>query len=75
MKKRPSEQEMRKLGFTPHIKTEPTWLKQMTKPFKVDTKEGTMEGKAGDYLCIGGEGEMWPLDKSVFEKTMKPMDK
>lgn len=73
--KRPSEQEMRKLGFTPHIKTEPTWLKQMNKPFKVKTKEGVMEGKAGDYLCIGVEGEMWPLDKDIFEKTMKPLDK
>jgi hypothetical protein len=71
--KKPSDEELLKHGFKPYIKTEPSWIKPMDKPFKVKTKEGVMEGKAGDFLCIGVEGEMWPLDKSIFEKSYKPM--
>jgi hypothetical protein len=31
--------------------------------------EGTMRGKAGDYLIIGVHGEMYPCDKTIFEET------
>ena len=42
---------------------------QMPEPFVVETKEGTMEGKAGDYLMIGIQGEMYPCDQEIFNKT------
>lgn len=42
---------------------------RMLEPFKVETLEGTMDGKAGDMLMIGAHGEMYPCDASVFEDT------
>ena len=42
---------------------------QIDKPFVVETLEGRMVGKAGDYLAIGANGEKYPIDKRVFEKT------
>jgi hypothetical protein len=41
----------------------------MSEPFTVDTLEGVQRGKAGDYLAIGLHGEMYPIDKEVFEET------
>lgn len=42
---------------------------QIDTAFFVDTKEGRMEGKAGDYLMMGIEGERYPCDKAIFEKS------
>ncbi|HUW11185.1 MAG TPA: hypothetical protein VM537_15755 [Anaerolineae bacterium] len=42
---------------------------QMAVPFSVQTLEGTMEGKAGDWLMIGASGEMYPCDADIFAKT------
>lgn len=42
---------------------------QLHEPFRVETMEGVMEGKAGDYLIIGVKGEMYPCDKTIFEET------
>lgn len=58
-------------NWNTYQKTAPIIAKQMSKPFRVTTKEGPASGKAGDYLCVGVENEMWPVDKSIFEKTMK----
>lgn len=43
--------------------------KQIDKPFLVSTKEGTMSGKAGDYLMKGIDGELYPCNKDIFERT------
>ena len=37
--------------------------------FEVETIEGTMTGKAGDYLMVGVNGELYPCAKEIFEKT------
>ena len=37
--------------------------------FEVTTKEGKIRGKPDDYLMIGIEGEKYPIDKEIFEKT------
>lgn len=38
--------------------------------FSVTTKEGVfLKGKPGDYLMFGVEGEKYPCDKQIFEKT------
>ena len=42
---------------------------QLNFPFKVTTMEGELRGKAGDYLVIGVEGEKYPVDKDIFERT------
>ena len=42
---------------------------QVQEPFKVETMEGVLEGKAGDYLMIGVRGEMYPCAKHIFDET------
>lgn len=37
--------------------------------FKVTTRQGVVEGKPGDYLMFGAEGEKYPCDREIFEKT------
>ena len=38
--------------------------------FLVTTKEGdSLAGKPGDYLMFGIDGEKYPCDKSIFERT------
>ena len=43
----------------------------MVKPFKVNTSEGEAKGKEGDFLAVGIDREMWPIEKELFFKTMK----
>ena len=42
---------------------------QIDEAFEVETLEGTMTGKKGDWLMIGISGEMYPCDQAIFEKT------
>jgi hypothetical protein len=43
---------------------------QINKDFRVDTLEGNYkQGKAGDYLIKGVDGENHICDKAIFEKT------
>ena len=42
---------------------------QLSEPFEVETLEGTLRGKAGDWLMVGVQGEMYPIDREIFEKT------
>lgn len=42
---------------------------QINAPFEVETLEGVMKGKPGDWLIIGIHGEMYPISKEIFEKT------
>ena len=42
---------------------------QISEAFEVETLEGVMKGKAGDWLIIGIHGEMYPISKEIFEKT------
>ena len=42
---------------------------QINEPFTVETLEGIMKGKKGDWLMVGVNGEMYPCDKTIFEKT------
>lgn len=37
--------------------------------FEVETMEGVMKGKKGDYLIVGINGEMYPVDSEIFVKT------
>ncbi len=42
---------------------------QMAGDFQVHTREGLMQGYAGDYLCKGADGEYWPIKQEIFLKT------
>ncbi len=42
---------------------------QIDEPFEVETMEGTLQGKKGDWLMRGVNGELYPCDREIFEKT------
>ncbi|MDG1571169.1 hypothetical protein OZ410_02500 [Robiginitalea sp. M366] len=42
---------------------------QVGEAFTVETMEGTLSGKPGDWLMVGIHGEMYPIDREIFEKT------
>jgi len=42
---------------------------QINEPFMVETMEGTLKGKPGDWLMVGVNGEMYPIDQEIFRKT------
>lgn len=47
---------------------------KINESFQVNTMEGIMKGKKGDWLMIGIHGEMYPCDKGIFEKTYDLME-
>ncbi len=62
--------EIPNFEFKPAIKKPlPIRCIQIKEPFKVETMEGSLEGKAGDYLMIGIKGEIYPCAKEIFEET------
>ena len=42
---------------------------QIQEDFEVETMEGTMQGKAGDWLMMGVDGELYPCAREIFEKS------
>jgi len=42
---------------------------QIDEPFEVETMEGVLQGKKGDWLMVGVDGEVYPCDREIFEKT------
>lgn len=47
----------------------PIKVVQIQEPFIVETMEGSMTGKAGDYLVVGIKGDIYPIDQQIFEET------
>jgi len=43
--------------------------RQMKEPFRIETREGTIYGEAGDFLVEGVEGEIYPCNMRIFLKT------
>ena len=44
--------------------------KHMDEEFRVDTLEGNYkQGKRGDYLMKGIDGELYICDRTIFEKS------
>jgi hypothetical protein len=41
---------------------------------QVETLEGTMKGKKGDWLMVGIDGELYVCEKSIFERTYQLLD-
>ena len=48
---------------------------QIDEPFEVETMEGPLRGKKGDWLMIGIRGEMYPCDREIFTETYELMEK
>lgn len=40
----------------------------------IETLEGTMRPKVGDYVIQGPEGECWFVNGPIFEKTYEELD-
>jgi len=49
------------------------WAVKVREAFTVETLEGTMKGKRGDYLVIGTKGEQYPVAKEIFESIYEPV--
>lgn len=48
---------------------------QMECQFSVETKEGVfLRGKIGDWLIEGIDGELYPCDAKIFEKTYEAVE-
>ena len=42
---------------------------QIFEPFEVESMEGIMSGKPGDWLMVGVNEEMYVCDQEIFKKT------
>jgi hypothetical protein len=42
---------------------------EINESFEVNTIEGNMKGKPGDFLIIGVQGELYPCDRQIFIQT------
>lgn len=42
---------------------------QAEKDTIIETLEGPLTAKKGDWIITGVEGEQWPVKKEIFEKT------
>lgn len=47
---------------------------RLTRPFRVQTLEGIMEGKEGDMLIEGVNNEVYPCDYLIFKQTYENLD-
>lgn len=56
----------------PAKKTRPLFAKRLDSPMQVTTLEGLLEAQAGDYLCRGITGELWPQSAKSLESKYDP---
>jgi len=52
-----------------HRKPEIRKAIQINVPFQIDSLEGILNGKAGDYIIRGTNGEYYICDQEIFKKT------
>jgi hypothetical protein len=53
-------------------KTKPVWAKKLDVDETVDTLEGPVTYRAGDYLCKGPSGDIWGQQKATLFKKYDP---
>ena len=63
----PAQKRLVRQGFRPYLKHQVTWAKKLDKPKIIHTLEGDVRAQAGDYLCVGTNGEQWPQKPGRFE--------
>lgn len=65
-----NQKELPKLDFSTAVKKPiPIKCTQIKEPFQVETMEGLMKGKAGDWLMIGVTGELYVCDNNIFNQS------
>ena len=65
-----------KLDFKKAIKKPiPIKCVQIDEPFEVESMEGLVKGKAGDWLMIGVNGEKYVCDAAIFHKSYDIINK
>lgn len=47
---------------------------RISREMSVDTLEGTMRGKIGDWLITGVKGEQYFCEDSIFRMTYEPVE-
>ena len=62
------------VNFREFRKTATIKAGQIPIPFVIDTLEGTMTGKAHDWLAEGIEGERYIIDDAIFRKTYEEVE-
>lgn len=55
-------------------KTRSIWARLIEREQTVETLEGQVTAKAGDYLCRGEAGELWPQSAKTLEARYNPTD-
>lgn len=69
-----SKDELGKYNFKQAVKKPiPVNCVQINEPFTVNSLEGPVTGKAGDYLMQGVSGELYCCSKEIFEKSYTPL--
>ncbi|OIJ19231.1 hypothetical protein BKP45_13815 [Anaerobacillus alkalidiazotrophicus] len=46
---------------------------KITSPITIETAEGTLTGKAGDYLITHADGTQYPCNADTFKQTYEPI--
>ncbi|WP_196121307.1 hypothetical protein [Anaerobacillus alkaliphilus] len=46
---------------------------KITSPITIDTAEGKMTGKTGDYLITQADGAQYPCNSETFEQMYEPV--
>jgi hypothetical protein len=65
--------EANRAGLWFHAKkVRPIWAKKLTQDQKVKTLEGEEQVQAGDYLCRGEAGDIWPQSAKNVEQKYQP---
>ena len=70
-----TQNKMPKMNFKKAVK-KPIPIKciQIDEPFEVESMEGVMRGKAGDWLMVGVNGEKYVCDDGIFRKSYDLVD-
>ena len=70
-----TRKEAAKLRFKQAIKKPiPIGCVRMEEDFEVETMEGILQGKKGDWLMQGIQGELYPCDHKIFLETYILLD-
>lgn len=65
-----TQNKMPKMEFKKALKKPiPIKCAQIDEPFEVESMEGIMLGKPGDWLMIGVNGEKYVCDADIFKKS------
>ena len=57
-------------GAKQYLKKPVTVLaKQLDRDFMIQTANGLVKGKVGDYMVKAPSGDTWPVQKEIFETT------